>query len=373
MEKRLVVLLFVACAAPLGAQSGAAPAAADPALQARCQQYVRTPLPAEAYDIVAPNAWPGCNSYKLYSGIGGGVDFSATRHCAWVERLAIKAALEPENTLASAAGGPAMLAVLFANGEGVARDIPLARRFACEAGLGASLGDIEALPAGSGPGQKKFKYCAEVRAPALVSLCTEWNKEIAAWNKEQASDARQNPVDSLTAQWPAAQRDALLALARAADAYSAAHAQGEVDLSRTGHAAAETAAERMLRERFIAAVKACEQGRLPRASAADSQSAQDAMNRIFPRAVAAAGAAKPAHGSVGPDGIRKAQQAWLVYRDAWLNFAKVRYPSSSHDAWVALLTNDRVAILHGTLCEIGAVDVSCDERAQDSGPPRPLP
>ena len=129
----------------------------------------------------------------------------------------------------------------------------------------------------------------------------------------------------------------------------------------------------MLRERFFAAVKACEQGRLPRGSAADSVSAEDAMNRIFSRAVAAAGAGKAGHGGVQPDGIRRAQQAWLGYRDAWLNFAHLRYPASSRDAWVALLTNDRVAILESTLCEIGAVDMHCEQRAADLGTPRPLP
>jgi len=372
------MLLFAASVAPLVAQSGAAPSPvapspADAQEQTRCQQSLRTPLPAEAYELVAPNAWPGCNSYRLYSGIGGGADYAAARHCAWIERLAFKAGLKPQNSIAGAAGGAAMLAVLYANGEGVDRNLSLAGRFACEAGLGGSLKDLDALAANSGAGQKKFKYCGEVRAPGLAGLCAEWNREIVAWNTELRDQARANPVDSLSAQWPTAQRDALLALSRAADAYSTAHAEGEVDLSRSGHATAETAAGRMLRERFVAALKACEQGRLPRGSAADSSSAEDAMNRIFPRAVAAAGAGKPVHGSVGPDGIRRAQQAWLAYRDAWLEFAKERYPASSRDAWVALLTNDRVAILEGTLCEIGAVDVSCEQRAQDSSPPRPLP
>jgi hypothetical protein len=87
--------------------------------KAKCAKYLQTPLPPEASSIASPKTWPDCNSYRLYSGIGVTVDYSAARNCAWAERLAIQTGIESEYTVASVFGGSAMLSVLYANGEGV--------------------------------------------------------------------------------------------------------------------------------------------------------------------------------------------------------------------------------------------------------------
>ena len=40
--------------------------------------------------------------------------------------------------------------------------------------------------------------------------------------------------------------------------------------------------------------------------------------------------------------IRDAERAWQVYRDAYVEFAKLRWPSVSGDSWLTLLTNERM-------------------------------
>ena len=41
------------------------------------------------------------------------------------------------------------------------------------------------------------------------------------------------------------------------------------------------------------------------------------------------------------DGIRATQRLWLAYRDAWMNFGAVRYPSVTSETWAGLLTARR--------------------------------
>ena len=50
-------------------------------------------------------------------------------------------------------------------------------------------------------------------------------------------------------------------------------------------------------------------------------------------------------GTVTKDGIRLAQRAWLGYRDAWVAFAKVKYPSITSDTIRTWLTQKRTSEL----------------------------
>lgn len=97
------------------------------------------------------------------------------------------------------------------------------------------------------------------------------------------------------------------------------------------------------------------------------------MNRTYRKAIATAEAGKPGYGAIQPEGIRQAERAWLKYRGAWVAFARLRYPTIGAEAWSALLTKDRVAILEDTLCEMGSRDARCEQREEDSEAPRPLP
>jgi len=44
-------------------------------------------------------------------------------------------------------------------------------------------------------------------------------------------------------------------------------------------------------------------------------------------------------------GIQAAQRAWLRYRDAWVEFGKVRYPAVPAHAWRAWFTRQRIDML----------------------------
>ena len=365
MTKQFVAaLLLLVPTAPLVAQLEDA----DAATRAECKECLRTPLPAEGLAIVTPKAWPNCDSYKSYSGIGRKVDFGAARRCAWSERAAIEAGLEPRYTTASVFGGSAMLTVLYANGDGVTRDIPLALRFACEAGgapaeIGLRVKQIESLREKSP--STSFGFCDDITSGFMQGFC-------AAYDSEIADQKRADAWKTLIAHWPESQRGAFSIVDKAEQAYAKAHAGGEIDLSGTARGMFEIDAEQTLRGDFLAAVESFEKGKLPNGTAALAAEADAHLNAAYRKALADAEAHKSEYGAVQPDGIRKTERAWLKYRDSWIAFARVHYPGVSGHAWLALLSNDRTSVLDGSFCDMDAMDGPC---AQKEGvwKPGPLP
>jgi len=366
MKKFWFVLpLLSACAAPLFAQLQYA----DAKTKAECAKYVQTPLPAEAASIAAPSQWPDCSSYKLYSGIGTKLDFEAARRCAWQERSAAQAGLAPRYTVASVLGGAAMLTQLYANGDGAERNIPLAIRFACEADgapaeIQGRIEHLESLSSQSTSAAAKFKFCDDTTSGFMDGFCTSYEAELS-------DQSRTNALQDLSSKWPEPEQSAFATLEKAQEAYTEAHGKGEIDSSGTSRAAQEIAAEQSLRDSFLDALKSFEKGDLPHHSAAEAQQTDSDLNRAFREAVADSETSKSKYGAVQPEGIRTAERSWLAYRDAWIAFAKLRYPSVSDETWLTLLTKDRIVTIQGGPCASDPDNSQCEQ--QDTRAPRPLP
>jgi uncharacterized protein YecT (DUF1311 family) len=361
----LSALLALACASHLPAQLERASGDA----QAQCAQYLKTPLPPEAATVAQPKAWPDCNSYKLYSGIGTKLDYAAARRCAWSERLAAQNGIEPRYTDASVFGGSAMLTVLFANGEGVEKSIPLALRFACEAeGAPAEISiriqHLDSLNAKTSAANAKFSFCDDITSGFMEGFC-------AAYYSELADQKRSATFSPMTAKMSQAQKEAFGKLARAEEAYAHAHADGEIDLSGTARAMFQIDAEQTLRDDFLAALQTFEAGKYPNGSAKAYEEADALLNSAYRKAISDAEEHMKEYGAVQPNGIRDAERAWLRYRDAWVAFARLRYPDVSQEAWLILLTRDRISILNGSFCDIDAVEEACIQKG-DTWKPSPL-
>jgi uncharacterized protein YecT (DUF1311 family) len=363
-----VLPVLIACASPSFAPLSAQLEYADAKTKAQCAQYAQTPLPAEAASLAAPAQWPECNSYKLYSGKGTKINFEAARECAWQERSAIKAGLTPQYAIASTLGGSAMLMVLYANGEAVEKNIPLAIRFACEANgapaeISGRVKHLESLNSQTASSRKKFKFCDDITSGAMDSICESYQAELA---DQQSVDA----LGNLSSKWPDPQRSAFAALEQAQQAYAQAH-RGEIDAQGTSRAAQQIRAEQSLRNSFLAAIQIFEQGNLPSHTASDAQQADTALNETYRKAINDAEANKSNYGAVKPENIRTAERAWLAYRDAWIQFAKLRYPAVSAESWLTLLTKDRIATIQGGPCELDPDNSQCEQ--QDTHASRPLP
>ncbi len=360
------MLLAVALTAPLAAQLEDA----DAATQAKCTEYMKTPVPGEAAAVPQPKVWPECDSVKLYAGIGTKVNYEAARGCAWSERLAVDAGLEPRYSTASVFGGSAMLSVLYANGQGVARNIPLAARFACEAGgapaeIAIRIRHLESLGAGSPATGSTFDFCDDITSGFMEGFC-------AAYGSEIGDQKRATSLDALASRFTPVQRSAFEALHKSEEEYADAHARGEIDLSGTARAMFQIDAEQSLRDDFLAALQSFEKGDLPKGITNDAHEADQRLNAAYGKVMQDAEIHKADYGAVQPEGIRNAERAWLKYRDAWLAFAKLRYPDVDSDSWLALLTTDRTSVLDGSFCDMDDEDRRC-ARQGDTWKPSPLP
>ena len=327
---------------------------ADDTTSATCKEYLKTPLPSEAALIPAPKSWPECNSPKLYSGIGVKAAYAAARKCAWAERLAIQADFQPKYTVASLFGGPAMLAVLYANGEGVAQNKPLALRFGCEAGLNENgLNDIDALPSNPVRTGKKFIYCGEAFTTFEMNFCAEYEAEIAAQRRDDV-------LETFSSRWPKEHQAAFKLLQQANEDYVLSLGKDETYLGGTIRNLRVDNVEEQQRDRFLAAVKTFEGGHLPNGTASDWAKGDAELNLMYRKVIAAAKVPKEADdGAIQPEGIQRTERVWLKYRDAWVTFAKLHYPSTDPSSWLTLLTIMRTASLKMTLCGINDQDPSC--------------
>ncbi|WP_348264752.1 DUF1311 domain-containing protein [Telmatobacter sp. DSM 110680] len=347
----------------------AQPENADDSTQAKCRQYLQTPLPVEATTVTAPAKWPDCNSYKLYSGVGTKIDYAAARQCAWSERLAQQANLEPRYTIASVFGGSAMLSVLYANSEGVSQNLTLAQKFVCEAGgapaeIKYRLDHVASLKKNASA-KAKFDFCDDITSGFMGGFC-------AARGSEFQDQKRSTILKEIAAPFTLEQKELFETLRKAEAAYAEAHARGEIDLSGTARAMFQIDAEDTLRDDFIEALRTFESGKYPKISAQDFQYADARLNSEYRKALTDAEQHKSEYGAVQPDGIRNAERAWLKYRNAWLAFAKLRYPTVPDQAWLLLLTTNRISVLDGSFCDMDAVEPPCAPQG-DTWKPRPLP
>jgi hypothetical protein len=360
----LALAVLTICTARLFAQLGD-----DPEMKSACAKYEDTPLPAEAVAVAAPKRWPYCDSYKYYAGTHVKQDFEAARKCAWSERLASKAGLEPLYLFGRAFGGSAMLTLLYSNGEGVEKDIPLAIRFACESGWAPGQVDghvehLEVLKGRRASSDSTFRFCDGLPGSFMEDYCERYDAR-------RADQSRSDALKDISTEWPEPQRTAFAALEQAQTTYSEAHGKGELDAAGASHVTQEIRAEESLGDSFLAAIRAFEKGELPSPSTAQAGPTDDDLDRVYRKTVDAAEGAESNPGAVQPKALQVAQEAWLKYRDAWLAFARLRYASLDTDSLLALLTRDRIATLQGKPCEYDPDISDCAER--DTQAPRPLP
>ena len=85
-------------------------------------------------------------------------------------------------------------------------------------------------------------------------------------------------------------------------------------------------------------------GKLVAASSDDAKAADAALNEKYAELMRKAPALFK-DTTLSKTEVASTERAWLRYRDAWLAFAKVKFPALSPDALLARLTRDRTAQL----------------------------
>jgi hypothetical protein len=299
--------------------------------KAICRQVKgREPPAADAPSPAAAAGLRGCSSEALYYGVGVKADPVKARQCAFLEIR--------ENRDDGFFSGRMMLMTIYANGVGAKRDLDVAAHLACgiESAPMESHGRVSHLAELKAKGWtgNDFHFCDDITSGYAMGFC-------AAHEAEIKGARRDSDFASILARWTPAERQAFASLRKAHEAFVEAHGAGELDLSGTARGAIVVGAEEDLRDALLAMVKALEAGKAPRFSPAQYRAEDAALNAGYRAFLASEGIGGDSPGAITRQGVRDAQRAWLRYRDAFLAFAAVRYPSLPRDSLAAWITRQR--------------------------------
>lgn len=310
-------LRHIAALLALAASAAARADSAYDAMLADARKDCVKAAPAYPAKDQAPPRNARCNATNAYYGIGEPVNDAKARACAY------------------AGGDNDVLAMLYANGRGVPRNIAVARKAVCDDDTAAPaeiegrlkhLAKMEAQPGG-----KPFDWCDDITSGLMEGSCAS----IASTLKDQKRD---QAVAALAASWTPAQKAALATLRREVEAFVKARDR-EVDLSGTARGAMLIEAEDEVRTQFAELLARADAGKLADASPARAKAVDEQLNAAWKTVRAL----PPLDlGTVKQADLLAAQRAWLHYRDAWVAFGKQRYPAIAPDTWVATLTEARV-------------------------------
>ena len=318
---RYLICITVLFAVAASSQITSAELASD------CSKYASIPLPAEAEKAAVPKIPPACASYRSYRGIGRLVNYSEARACAWQERLAQKADLgqNQEEPTAWIVGGSLVLANIYFNGDGVKRDIPLAMRFACESEEGMAklaLPDIAKLngsPRANGP----FEFCDYAASTLTMNFCSSYASEIEDGRRSRYYNALKS---SMTPE----QQAAFEKLLAAQNVYTKAHAL-EVDQGGSIRGIRTLGSQRILKELFHTDVVHFERKKWPSLSANQTTMAEAWLRREYAKELQQLRTQSKEsiiQGAVTASNLSIVEEAWQIYRDAWIAFAHLRYPAA---------------------------------------------
>jgi hypothetical protein len=296
-------------------------------LPADCSEYASIPLPAEAETAPGPKTPPACASYRSYRGIGRPVNYSEARACAWQERLAQKADLgqNQKEPRAWVVGGSLILADIYFNGTGVKRNLPLAMRLACESEVGMAmlaLEDIKKLddsPHARGP----FEFCDYAASTITMSFCSGYASDV-----EEVRRTRY--YDSLKASMTPEERTASDKLLTTKSAYIKAHAS-EVYQGGTIRTIRTIGSKNILEDLFRTHIVHFERKKWPALSDHQITTADVLLRHEYEKTLqqlrtqSEEGIDKEA---VTAGQLSSVQGTWETYRDAWVEFAGLRYPAA---------------------------------------------
>jgi hypothetical protein len=299
--------------------------------QALCRQLrTREPPGADQPAGQAAASLRGCDAEALYYGIGVRRDPARARACAFTQSPG-HPSLEPFS-------GRAMLMTIYANGAGARRDLDVAIHLACGiAGLAPAEYDARvthlARLRGAARRGPDFHYCDDIRGGLAEGLCSAHRAALARPQREAA-------LRALIARWTPEERAAFEPLRRAFEEFVAASSAGDL-----ASASLRGRLEQGLRDQFADMLQRLSAGRAPRFTPGQFGTEDLQLNQAY-RARLEDERLYDAPG-MSVASLQNAQRAWLRYRDAFLAFARVKYPGVARESLAAWITRNRSEIIPG--------------------------
>jgi hypothetical protein len=300
-----------------------------------CERFAKVPLPAADQPTAAEKAaLAKCDGEALYYGIGRPADVEAARKCAYVER---------EGNDGPPIGGNAILLMVYADGKGVAPNLDLAIRFACEAGFAPAevSGRVDRLAKAKREGQAKLAldYCEDITSGYMGGFCAKHEER----KKAVGRDARKQAA---TKGMPAA---AVAKVDKAAAAFIESRSTKEIDMSGTLRGAFAIEEQATLANEEVATLEIlANPSSTPPAS--DPAKTERALQSSYDRVMKCRKGPPPSTGTVDAAGIKATEILWLSYREAWLALVTAVRPSAPRDVWKAWFSAKRTKMLDDIGC-----------------------
>jgi hypothetical protein len=303
----------------------------DPGAKKICASVQDVPLPAADRPTPAEEKeLAHCSSVDAFYGFGQPADSVKARKCAYAEMA------HGDKTVL---GGKAILLMIYANGKDVPRNYDVALNLACT--LGDAPGDaagrvyeINRLKTGNMVGGS-VSICDHSSGRVLYEAC-------AILSERFDKIARDKKVAELASSWSERDKKALRALWDEVERFSKVEASNAINLEPTF----EVQEEASLKEHALSMLEQLERGELPQFSKNDLLQAEAAEKAAYDQTQ---------HGKVSKwgtvtfDSVKKSEEEWVRYRDAWVNFGKQKYPKVSQESWKTWLTQERAYALNKLL------------------------
>jgi uncharacterized protein YecT (DUF1311 family) len=237
----------------------------------------------------------------------------------------------------------ATLMMLYANGFGVQRDLPLAIHYACriDGAIAEVTARVDYLAAHDKDHQlPDFDICDHATSGFLTGLCSR------RWERQE-SKLRDQRIIQIKQQLAPVALIKFNALNDAATAFAENRGAMETDLSGSLRASFRTEATSAAMKSFMQLLEILERDggkTLPRIN---MQQAEQQLNRQYRKVMRSKNLMEKASttsfaSTISKQNVRQTQRSWLYYRDCWVHFAQARYPGLDPTLLSAYLTRQRI-------------------------------
>lgn len=298
----------------------------DP-VEEECEKVKNTEIPlADQINPYGTVFLKNCDAEVLYYGMGQKPDANKARVCAYSNRKK-----ENEDGIYQSSG---ILLMLYANGEGVKRNIALAEQFACEIDFNPYI-ILDELKQ-----SKNIDVCDGLKSGYPESRCAEHIYTYASIKRRAELQIFQK---NLTAK----ERFTFNKLLDTAHNFIHTHVEYEVNNGGSGGPARDTLEINDQCDDFMELLKQFEEHKIPHFQLRTQNANlnflyRDLQNKIPTDQLS----------PIKANGVNITQRTWIKYRNAWIEFAKLKYPDYSKDTISALLTKRRNEMLRGMIDDL---------------------
>lgn len=272
-------------------------------------------------------ALANCSSLDAYFGFGQQADPVKARKCAYAELD------RSDKTLL---GGRAILMMIYANGKGAPRNFDVAIKFACTIGdaPGDAAGRVHQLDR-----LKKANWARDNFSVCDHSGGREMYEQCAILQERFDKVERDQKFSDLASKWTPRQQKAFHTFMQEADRFFKVQANNGVDLTSTF----EIQEEIFFRNGLLSSLQQFERGELPTYSDDKFQREEEAERSTYARTQTGD---VSRWGTITRESVKTSEDEWRRYCNAWITFARQKYPSVSEQAWKAWLDQERVVTLN---------------------------